>query len=276
MSRKNEDQKGCQRKELRLKHAPYPRRSPLKSMMSHPPTPDGIIPFGRQRPRWETCCKVLSTGFKSALFQKPCPGASRDVLIGLECGHREGLRRQQSSKGIGYPQARQRDTMLSMSKSSFSFYRRFRKHHLALCVAAAVCLVGSACAFSATNPWTRKQVMQPATLARILKSSAKKPLLLQVGFESLYVQGHIPGSEYCGPASQSMGIAALKKCVANVSHTRDIVIYCGCCPWQECPNIRPAFKTLKAMGFLNVKVLYIADNFGTDWAQKGYPVAQGE
>lgn len=118
--------------------------------------------------------------------------------------------------------------------------------------------------------------MQPGTLARILKSSGKKPLLLQVGFESLYAQGHIPGSEYCGPASHSMGIDALKKCVANVAHTRWIVIYCGCCPWQECPNIRPAFKTLKDMGFSNVKVLYIAENFGRDWAQKGYPVAQGE
>jgi hypothetical protein len=30
------------------------------------------------------------------------------------------------------------------------------------------------------------------------------------------------------------------------------------------------------MGFTNVKVLYIADNFGADWVNKGYPVAKGE
>jgi hypothetical protein len=30
------------------------------------------------------------------------------------------------------------------------------------------------------------------------------------------------------------------------------------------------------MGFSNVKVLYIPDNFGTDWVDKGYPVAKGE
>jgi hypothetical protein len=29
------------------------------------------------------------------------------------------------------------------------------------------------------------------------------------------------------------------------------------------------------MGFTNVKVLYIADNFGKDWVDKGYPVAKG-
>jgi hypothetical protein len=30
------------------------------------------------------------------------------------------------------------------------------------------------------------------------------------------------------------------------------------------------------MGFKNVKVLYIAHNFGADWVDKGYPVARGE
>jgi hypothetical protein len=29
------------------------------------------------------------------------------------------------------------------------------------------------------------------------------------------------------------------------------------------------------MGFANVKVLYLANNFGADWADKGYPVEQG-
>jgi hypothetical protein len=30
------------------------------------------------------------------------------------------------------------------------------------------------------------------------------------------------------------------------------------------------------MGFTNVKVLYIANNFGTDWVSNGYPVAKGD
>jgi len=163
-----------------------------------------------------------------------------------------------------------------MTKTLLSYYQRFRQHHLVLCAAAAVCLVASACAFSATNPWTAKQVMQPATLAAQLQGTANKPLLLQVGFETLYAQGHIPGSKYCGPARNSDGIARLKTCLEGVSHSREIVLYCGCCPWQECPNIRPAFEALKTMGFTNVKVVHMADNFGSDWAQKGYPVATGE
>jgi thiosulfate/3-mercaptopyruvate sulfurtransferase len=30
------------------------------------------------------------------------------------------------------------------------------------------------------------------------------------------------------------------------------------------------------MGFTNVKILYIADNFGADWVEKGYPVGKGD
>jgi hypothetical protein len=29
------------------------------------------------------------------------------------------------------------------------------------------------------------------------------------------------------------------------------------------------------MGFTNVKALYLANNFGADWADKGYPVEPG-
>lgn len=129
---------------------------------------------------------------------------------------------------------------------------------------------------SAANPWSQKQVSQPARLAVELHNSGSKPLLLQVGFERLYAQGHIPGSKYCGPGRSPEGIARLRTCVEGVSRVQPIVLYCGCCPWEQCPNIRPAFEAVKAMGFTNVKVVHISDNFGKDWAAKGYPVSRGE
>jgi len=55
-----------------------------------------------------------------------------------------------------------------------------------------------------------------------------------------------------------------------------IVLYCGCCPWNHCPNVKPAYDALQAMGFRNLKVLYIANNFGADWVDKGYPTAKGD
>jgi len=33
---------------------------------------------------------------------------------------------------------------------------------------------------------------------------------------------------------------------------------------------------LHSMGYTNVKVVYMANDFGTDWVNKGYPVARGE
>jgi thiosulfate/3-mercaptopyruvate sulfurtransferase len=114
-------------------------------------------------------------------------------------------------------------------------------------------------------------------LVKILQSpKGKKPLLIQVGSHVLYSQAHIPGSEYIGPASSESGLQQLRKRVESLPRSKFIVIYCGCCPWSHCPNVNPADDTLHAMGFTNVKVLYIANNFGADWVDKGYPVARGD
>ena len=118
------------------------------------------------------------------------------------------------------------------------------------------------------------QALQPAELVQMLNSSAK-PLVLQTGSHVLFAEAHIPGAEYAGPAGKSEGIEALRARVNGLSKDSLIVIYCGCCPWVRCPNIRPAYEELRKLGFTNVKALYIAHNFGTDWVDKGYPVAKG-
>ncbi len=121
------------------------------------------------------------------------------------------------------------------------------------------------------------QLIQPEEMARIVQSSkGETPLILQVGFHVLYLQAHIPHAEYIGPASGPEGLQQLRKRVAALPHSQAIVLYCGCCPWNKCPNINPAYKELRDMGFTNVRVLYIADNFGKDWVDKGYPVARGQ
>jgi thiosulfate/3-mercaptopyruvate sulfurtransferase len=117
------------------------------------------------------------------------------------------------------------------------------------------------------------QLIQPAALNRLLQTKgADKPLLLQVGSHLLFDEAHIPGSVYAGAGSQPVGLEQLQKTVSNLSRTEAIVLYCGCCPWNRCPNLGPAFKQLHDLGFTNVKVLYLADNLGTDWVAKGYPV----
>jgi hypothetical protein len=97
-------------------------------------------------------------------------------------------------------------------------------------------------------------------------------LVIHVGFPVLYRSTHIPGSLYAGPGSKDEGIADLKKAVAAQPRTREIILYCGCCPFDKCPNIRPAFAALRGMGFTHVRAMMLATNLKTDWIDKGYPI----
>ena len=120
-------------------------------------------------------------------------------------------------------------------------------------------------------------LIQPEQLNRILHAPpAQKPLILQVGSRVLFDESHIPGSEYIGPGAQQAGAERLRARVARLPHNTFIVLYCGCCPWSRCPNVGPAYKLLTGLGFTRVKVLYLPNNFGADWASKGFPVTSGQ
>ena len=120
------------------------------------------------------------------------------------------------------------------------------------------------------------RLIKPEELVKALQSPGDKPLIIQVGSHILYSQAHIPGSEYIGPAASAKGIDQLRKRVASLPRNTSIVLYCGCCPWDHCPNVKPADDALLSLGFTNIKVLYIANNFGSDWLDKGHPVAKGD
>jgi thiosulfate/3-mercaptopyruvate sulfurtransferase len=117
-------------------------------------------------------------------------------------------------------------------------------------------------------------LIQPKDLAATLRSGPK-PVILQVGFKTMYDEAHIPGAIYAGPAGKEDGIAALKVAAESIGKDSEVVIYCGCCPWEHCPNVAAAWRTLKELGFTQLKVLYIPQNFGADWVEKGYPVVKG-
>ena len=118
--------------------------------------------------------------------------------------------------------------------------------------------------------------VEPKDLAARLQAQGTKPVLLHVGFAVMYRGKHIPQSIYAGPARNAEGLEALKKAVANLPKDREIVVYCGCCPYEMCPNVKPALETLRQMGFTKVKALMIPTNFATDWVDHGYPVELGE
>jgi hypothetical protein len=145
-----------------------------------------------------------------------------------------------------------------------------RRHFLKV---AAMVLGSEPCRSNAAkaDPWSGSELMEPAVLAEILRRG-ESPLILCVGFPVLYRQKHIAHARLAGPASKPEGAAALKQSVAALPKNTKIVIYCGCCPMPECPNLRPGFSLLKGMGYTDLHALNLSTNFRTDWADKGNPV----
>jgi len=130
--------------------------------------------------------------------------------------------------------------------------------------------------FQAADPWRANELMDAATIAAELKGKpADQPLILQVGFQALYKSVRITNARYAGPGSTAAGIANLEQQVKGVAKDRTILLYCGCCPWEKCPNIRPAVTKLRDLGFTRIQVLKIPTNLHTDWVEPGYPVERG-
>ena len=127
------------------------------------------------------------------------------------------------------------------------------------------------------SPIPDADLLSAQDLAKILQSpQPERPVLIYVGFRLPYSQAHIPDSEYFGPAADAAVVQRLQKHMEALPRNKFVVVYCGCCPWSRCPNVKPAYEALHNLGFKKLKVLYIADNLGSDWVAKGYPVAKGE
>jgi thiosulfate/3-mercaptopyruvate sulfurtransferase len=120
-----------------------------------------------------------------------------------------------------------------------------------------------------TDPWTPAQLMEPADLAAKLKDiAANPPLIVCVG-----PSGVIKGSVETGPARDAKNLDSLQRLLTREDRQREVIIYCGCCPFKNCPNVRPAFSLLLTMGFKQPRLLDLSHNIKVDWIDKGYPVA---
>jgi rhodanese-related sulfurtransferase len=126
----------------------------------------------------------------------------------------------------------------------------------------------------AEDPWSESDLLEPSTLAAAL-NSGKRPMVISVAFPVLYRNRHIVGALDAGAGSKPESMATLRKLVSAAPKDAEIVVYCGCCPMDKCPNVRPAFRALKEMGFRNVRVLHIPTNMSADWYSKNYPSEPG-
>lgn len=118
------------------------------------------------------------------------------------------------------------------------------------------------------DPWTKSQLMAPSVLASIIKNpKAIKPFIFNIG-----VVENIKGAKNMGAASEKENLERFKKKLSSIPKNAAIVIYCGCCPFEKCPNIRPAFNAMQQAGFKSGWLLNLPTNVKVDWINKGFPL----
>ncbi len=103
-------------------------------------------------------------------------------------------------------------------------------------------------------------------------AKGSNPSIAYVGPRTLFRAGHIPGATFHGPTSDPDALRELKRWAGSLPRSGMLVIYCGCCPLDKCPNVRPAFSALRELGFTNLRLLVLGTSFEKDWVEKGYPV----
>ncbi len=120
----------------------------------------------------------------------------------------------------------------------------------------------------AQNPenWTKGQLIEPSTLATVIAGGKDLPIIFSIGPGAV-----IPNSIDIGMVKDEENMTKFKDHVSKLPKSANIVLYCGCCPFDHCPNVRPAIAFLKSQNFTNYHLLNLPHNLKTDWIAKGYP-----
>ncbi|MDX2172906.1 MAG: rhodanese-like domain-containing protein [Bacteroidota bacterium] len=122
--------------------------------------------------------------------------------------------------------------------------------------------------YSQQNLWKKEQLMDTKELADKINTKAKDlPLIFNVGpMEAIKTAVNI------GLGTSVTAMEKLKSTLSMENKNRVVVVYCGCCSYANCPNIKPAYDALIKGGFKNAKVLDLPEGVKPDWVAKGYPM----
>ena len=145
---------------------------------------------------------------------------------------------------------------------------KFKRISIIVLLLCIIGLISMRCFAQTAEPWTAKELIEPAALANMIKdANTQKPVIYNIG-----PLAGIKGSIAIGPTRDAANMGKLRKALASVPKDKMVVIYCGCCPFRNCPNIRPAFALLKELGYKNARLLNLSQNLKVDWTDYGYPM----
>ena len=114
--------------------------------------------------------------------------------------------------------------------------------------------------------WTSDDLLEPSDLSASIKSNKSIPLIFSIGPGAI-----IPYSKDIGMVKETENMQKFTDQLSTLAKGTQIVIYCGCCPFEHCPNVRPAIQLLKDLKFTNYKLLDLPHNIKIDWIDKGFP-----
>jgi thiosulfate/3-mercaptopyruvate sulfurtransferase len=129
---------------------------------------------------------------------------------------------------------------------------------------------GALYSYSQTPLWKKEQLMPTKELAEKIQTNAKdKPMVFNVG-----PMEQIKTAIFVGKGTSATSIEKMKSTLAMENKNKAVVVYCGCCSYASCPNIKPAYDALISLGFKNVKVLELPEGIKPDWVAKGFPMEE--
>lgn len=117
------------------------------------------------------------------------------------------------------------------------------------------------------DPWLPNGLMQPSELAEKMEQKIPNLYIFNIG-----PAGSIKDAIEIGDGRDEESQLKFEKEINKLPKGAEIVIYCGCCPFKNCPNIRPIFKILDDNKFVNHKLLNLSENLKVDWIDKGFPM----
>lgn len=136
-------------------------------------------------------------------------------------------------------------------------------------LAIAISLLIGSNSFAQASKGERR-TLQPEALASLITANAdSNMLILNTG-----PVDDIKHAVNIGAVSEEKNLKKLKRYLKNVPRDKEVIIYCGCCPFASCPNLNPAYDLLAEMNFTNYKILLLPEDLKMDWIDKGYPMAE--
>lgn len=117
------------------------------------------------------------------------------------------------------------------------------------------------------DPWKPEQLMEPAVLAQKIEDNVSNLYIFNIG-----PAGNIKNAIEIGDGKDEESQINIAEQLKKLPKDAEIVIYCGCCPFVNCPNVRPVFNILTEQQFVNHKLLNLPKNLKVDWIDKGFPM----